>query len=92
MYVVGNGGSTDSYVWTQTLSDLEVSVLVPVGTRGRELDVQITNTKLKVGLKGQPPIIDVKAVTHLYYTHTHTCNHTHLHAHVTKNKAKEYDI
>lgn len=55
---VGNGGSTDKYVWTQQLADLTINVPVPEGTRSKFLDVQITNTKLKVGVKGQPYIID----------------------------------
>jgi len=54
----GNGGRTDSYVWTQTLSDLVVTVPVPLGTKTRQLAVDITNKRLKVGMKGQPPIID----------------------------------
>lgn len=54
----GNGGSTDAYVWTQQLADLQVMVDVPPGTKGRDLTVVIENRKLKVGLKGQTPLID----------------------------------
>mmetsp|Transcript_2748 Transcript_2748/g.2909 ORF Transcript_2748/g.2909 Transcript_2748/m.2909 type:complete len:348 (-) Transcript_2748:157-1200(-) len=54
----GNGGSTQHYSWTQTLSDLLVTVPVPPGTKTKQLVVDITNTKLKVGMKGQTPLID----------------------------------
>lgn len=53
----GNGGKTDKYVWTQTLSELTINIPVPAGTKTKMLDVQITNTKLKVGLKGQETIV-----------------------------------
>ncbi len=45
---VGNGGSTDKFVWTQTLSELTVNVPVPAGTKTKMLDISFTNTKLKV--------------------------------------------
>ncbi len=45
---VGNGGKTDKFVWTQTLSELTVNVPVPPGTKTKMLDVTFTNTKLKV--------------------------------------------
>jgi hypothetical protein len=54
----GNGGATDKYVWTQTLSELSVVIKVPIGTKSKMLDIDIKNTRLKVGLKGQPPIVD----------------------------------
>jgi len=54
----GNGGTTDRYVWTQTLSALEVLVRVPPGTRARDCAVEIGTKKLKLGLRGQPLIID----------------------------------
>jgi hypothetical protein len=38
---------------------VSVSIPVPSGTKAKMLDVVITKTKLKVGLKGQAPIIDV---------------------------------
>uniref|UniRef100_A0A7S1U7F9 Nuclear migration protein nudC n=1 Tax=Phaeomonas parva TaxID=124430 RepID=A0A7S1U7F9_9STRA len=54
----GNGGTTDTYTWTQQLGDLQVLVEVPPGTRSRDLSITIAARKLKVGLKGQPPLID----------------------------------
>ena len=39
---VGNGGSTNRYVWTQTLEEAVVHIPVPEGTRAKELDVEIS--------------------------------------------------
>eukprot|EP01039_Chlorochromonas_danica_P005072 gene5072-5571_t len=56
---VGNGGKTDKYVWTQTLSELTVSVPVPSGTKTRQLNVEITNKRIKVALKGSStPLVE----------------------------------
>eukprot|EP01038_Epipyxis_sp_PR26KG_P015417 gene15417-20799_t len=54
---IGNGGKTDKYVWTQTLSEVTVNVPVPAGTKTKMLDVKISNTSLSVGLKGQAPLV-----------------------------------
>ena len=55
---VGNGGTTDNYVWTQTLSELNVNFTVPIGTKSKMIDVEIKNQHLRVGLKGQEPIVN----------------------------------
>ncbi|GLI68525.1 hypothetical protein VaNZ11_012915 [Volvox africanus] len=54
----GRGADLEHYSWGQTLSEVSVSVPVPKGTKGRMLDVVITKTRFKVGLKGQPPILE----------------------------------
>ncbi|KAK9829037.1 hypothetical protein WJX72_003559 [[Myrmecia] bisecta] len=54
----GNGADLDNYSWTQSLSEAVVSVPVPPGTKGKQCDVVIGKNHLKVGVKGQPPIID----------------------------------
>ncbi|CAL8468604.1 g8144 [Coccomyxa elongata] len=54
----GNGADLEMYSWTQSLSDVIISVPVPSGTKGRDCDVSITKTKLKVGLKGAIPVLD----------------------------------
>lgn len=55
----GNGGTVDGkYVWTQTLSEVNVSIPVPDNTRGRDLNVVISKKHLKVGLKSKDWIID----------------------------------
>ena len=46
----GNGGRTDLYVWTQTLSELNVNLPMPPGTKAKMLEVDIRNTHLKVSL------------------------------------------
>lgn len=55
---IGNGGSTDKYTWTQTLSELTVVIPLPPGTKTKMLDIKMTNTHLKVGIKGQPLLVD----------------------------------
>ncbi len=55
----GRGADLDQYSWTQTLSEVTLLVPVPPGTKGRQLDVQIAKTHLRVGLKGDLPIINV---------------------------------
>jgi hypothetical protein len=55
---LGNGGTTDKYVWTQTLGDLIVNIGLPAGTKAKQLDVVIRNGSLKAGIKGQAPIVD----------------------------------
>lgn len=56
----GRGADLAHYSWTQTLGEVTVCVPVPPGTKGRGLDVAIGKGSLRVGLKGQPPIIDVR--------------------------------
>jgi hypothetical protein len=51
---VGNGGigPDGTYVWTQTLDEVEVRVPVPLDTRSKALAVSFTKDTLSVGLKG----------------------------------------
>ena len=51
------------YKWTQTISDLDITISVPSNLRGKDIIVDMTKTKLKVGVKGQEPLIDVRAAT-----------------------------
>lgn len=55
----GNGLDLEKYSWTQTLQEINVIVPVPNGTKSRFVICDIKKNHLKVGLKGQPPIIDV---------------------------------
>ncbi|KAK2809557.1 hypothetical protein FQN49_008602 [Arthroderma sp. PD_2] len=50
--------ATLPYKWTQTIADAEVTISVPAEIRGKDLDVVLTKTKIKVALKGQEPFID----------------------------------
>ena len=54
----GNGGDTDKYRWTQSLEEATVFVWLPDGVESKQLDVQIKASTLKIGVKGQTPIID----------------------------------
>mmetsp|Transcript_15199 Transcript_15199/g.30508 ORF Transcript_15199/g.30508 Transcript_15199/m.30508 type:complete len:321 (+) Transcript_15199:44-1006(+) len=61
---VHNGGITDRYTWTQTLSELQVSVsaeqlgLAGTPLKAKMLDVDIKKKALKVGVKGKEPLIN----------------------------------
>ncbi|KAK7410712.1 hypothetical protein VNO78_01719 [Psophocarpus tetragonolobus] len=54
----GNGLDLEKYFWTQTLQEVSVNVPVPNGTKSRFVICEIKKNHLKVGLKGQPPIIE----------------------------------
>ncbi|CEG48892.1 Nuclear distribution protein NUDC [Plasmopara halstedii] len=56
--LVGNGGQTDKYVWTQTLQEAQVNFAVPEGTKSRQIDVDIRAKKLRVGLRGGETFVD----------------------------------
>lgn len=47
------------YKWTQTIQDLDITASVPSNLRGKDIVVDLKKTSLKVGVKGQEPIIDV---------------------------------
>lgn len=45
------------YSWRQTLSDVDVTVPVPEGSRSRDLTVELKRGSIKVGVKGKEPIL-----------------------------------
>lgn len=49
------------YKWDQTIKDLDITVSIESKYKGKDLDVKISRNALKVGIKGQPPIIDVRS-------------------------------
>ena len=53
----GNGGKGPRHEWTQTLKDLVVTVPVPLGTTGKALVINITKDHIKVGRKGETPLL-----------------------------------
>ncbi|KAJ0179883.1 hypothetical protein K1T71_004474 [Dendrolimus kikuchii] len=54
----GNGCDLEHYRWTQTLEEVELRVPLRQTLRPRDLTVIINKRHLKVGIKGQPLIID----------------------------------
>ncbi|KAK6532750.1 hypothetical protein TWF281_006927 [Arthrobotrys megalospora] len=50
--------ATLPYKWTQTLEEVDVTVAVPPGTRGRDLIVDIKLNSLKVAFKGKEPLFE----------------------------------
>lgn len=54
-----NGLDMDTYSWGQSLQEVNITIPVPPGTKSRFIACEIKKNHLKVGLKGQQPIIDV---------------------------------
>ncbi|KAM7274350.1 hypothetical protein ACFE04_029014 [Oxalis oulophora] len=54
----GNGLDLENYSWTQTLQEVTVTVPIPPGTKSRFVVCEIKKNSIKVGLKGQPLIIE----------------------------------
>lgn len=66
----GNGLDLEKYSWTQSLQEVNVNVPVPNGTKSRFVICEIKKNHLKVGLKGQPPIIEVSLPSKSYSYHS----------------------
>lgn len=47
------------YQWTQTIRDVDVTAPIPSNIKGRDMEVTLTKTKIRVAIKGQEPIIEV---------------------------------
>jgi len=56
---VENGGFTDKYSWTQTLAELDIRIEVPK-ISAKKFFVNFKSKYLKVGIKGEEPIIDAE--------------------------------
>lgn len=63
----GNGGITDRYVWTQTLTEVTVTIPVDDSLAKKDIDIKITQKGLYISVKGQkildgdwPEKIDVR--------------------------------
>lgn len=67
----------DNYSWGQSLQEVNITVPVPSGTKSRFITCEIKKNHLKVGLKGQPPVIDVSVGVSEQLT-TNFCSSTQL--------------
>lgn len=54
----GNGLDLEKYSWGQSLQEVTINIPVPEGTKSRFVVCDIKKNHLKVGIKGQPPVID----------------------------------
>ncbi|CAA7048647.1 unnamed protein product [Microthlaspi erraticum] len=54
----GNGMDLENYSWVQTLQEVTVNVPVPTGTKAKSVVCEIKKNHIKLGIKGQDPIID----------------------------------
>ena len=52
------------YKWDQTIKDLDITISIESKYKGKDLDIKIARNTLKVGIKGQEPIIDVRLPRH----------------------------
>jgi len=57
---VGNGADLPTYSWTQNLNELNIVIPVPQDTTTKMVDVVITHTTIKIGLKGKQPVLQGK--------------------------------
>jgi hypothetical protein len=48
------------YKWTQTIRDVDVTAPIPANLKGRDMDVVLTKNKIRVAIKGQEPLIEVR--------------------------------
>ncbi|KAJ5175023.1 Nuclear movement protein nudC [Penicillium canariense] len=46
------------YNWTQTIRDVDVTAPIPANIKGRDMEVTLTKSKIRVAIKGQEPIIE----------------------------------
>lgn len=53
----GHGGDLEKYSWTQQLSELEIEIPFPAGTKSKDLIIDIQKKSLRAGLKNQEPIL-----------------------------------
>lgn len=67
----GNGYDHEKYSWTQTLAELTLHIPLPEGTKSKNVLCDIKMKSLQVGLKGEPPILEVRDKLSLYDHNTY---------------------
>ena len=51
-----NGGVTENYSWSQTISDVDVKILVPSNIKkSKDLSIEIRTDSISVKLRNDPP-------------------------------------
>lgn len=50
----------DHYKWTQTETEVVITVLTPPGTKAKDVHYVLHNKSLECGVKGKPPLIKVE--------------------------------
>lgn len=58
------------YKWTQTIRDVSVTAPIPGTLKGKDMHVDLRKDSIRVGIKGQEPIIEV-ATSPSPFTHTY---------------------
>lgn len=53
-----NGDVTDKYSWSQGITEVTMQIVLPEGTKPRDMDIKIKPKHLYVALKGKPPIVE----------------------------------
>ena len=54
----GHGMKYPRYSWRQTTAEVQVRILVPLGTRANQLHVRLLPTHITVQVHGNKPIVD----------------------------------
>jgi CS domain len=49
------------YEWDQTISEVNIYVGLPAGLRAKDLAIEISSRHLNLGIKGNPPYLNVRS-------------------------------
>ena len=58
------------YKWTQTIQDVDITIPVAGNLKGRDIIVEMKKATLKVAVKGQDAIIDVRCPYSHFFSQT----------------------
>lgn len=58
------------YEWDQTLSEVNIYIDVPPGVRAKELFVVIKQSHIRIGIKPNPPYLDVSSLCPSWHHNT----------------------
>lgn len=64
------------YKWTQTIRDVSVTAPIPGTLKGKDMDVDLRKDSIRVGVRGQTPIIEVPFHNHTHNIHDLSWNST----------------